>query len=100
MGQEGGSFLSNEEMENTESRMLSDAELIKGGAKIKEDGRLEVTKSQVGTAEFDHKKEIMESLRGENYEDATEVFGRPMRVRWDEDYNEYTLYFDGISIGD
>ncbi len=48
------------EKENTKSRILSDAELIRGGAEIRDDGSLGVTEEQRKEVKKDMEKEIKE----------------------------------------
>ncbi|MBW6441475.1 hypothetical protein K0B04_01020 [Patescibacteria group bacterium] len=50
-----------EQIKETESRIISDADLIKGGAEIKKDGRLEITRKQYESALEEMEKEIDDS---------------------------------------
>ena len=76
MGIEGGPSEKDMGLKPEETRVLSDAELIKGGARLKEGGRLEVTSEQVQQAseemtyELDIKKarEIVKQLKSRSRE--------------------------------
>lgn len=69
MGRESGPSPEDMGLKPEETRILSDAELIKGGARIKEGGRLEVTKEQVGGAH----REMNDALFAKNLKLARET---------------------------
>lgn len=60
MGREGGPSSEEMGLKPEETRILSDAELIKGGARVKEGGRLEVTGRQVQDAHKEMTKALFE----------------------------------------
>ncbi len=94
MGFETPKPLTREQKEKTKSRMVSDANLVKGGADIKDDGSLEATKDQIRNL-----KQEMESEQG-HYFEKTSVNGIDFSVDWDKGYHDYTIYFPQIELGD
>lgn len=94
MGFETFKPLTGEEKEKTKSRIISDANLIEGGAEIRDDGSIEVTKNQIKDA-----KQEMESEQGHYLEQAS-VNGIDFSVGWDNGYRDYTIYFPQIEIGE
>lgn len=87
-------ILSEDEQRKTAQRILSDAELIKGGAKIKEDGRLEVKDKQI-----EKMKEDPES-RFRKWGETKEYNGEkvPFSVQWVEypGYEGYEIYIPDV----
>ena len=94
MGFETFKPLTEEEKEKTKSRMVSDADLVKGGAEIRDDGSLEVTNDQIRNA-----KQEMESEQGHYLEKAS-INGVDFSVGWDNGYRDYTIYFPQIEFGE
>ncbi|OGI26042.1 MAG: hypothetical protein A3J76_05525 [Candidatus Moranbacteria bacterium RBG_13_45_13] len=84
--------LNENEQWKTEQRILSDAELIKTGARIKEDGRLEVANDQI-----EKMKEDPESRFGK-WGETKEYQGEKVRfsVRWVDYDNRYEIYIPDI----
>lgn len=73
MGREGGPSDKDMGVEPKETRVLSDAELIKGGARYK-DERLEITPAQIETATKEMQKELAEKAIFDNIEaDLSEI---------------------------
>ncbi len=55
--------LTTEEKEKAKSRIISDAELVKGGAEIRDDGSLEVTKEQIQEAKEEMEKDKIAKIQ-------------------------------------
>lgn len=94
MGFEKFNPLAEDQKKKTKSRLVSDAELIKGGAEIRDDGVPGLTEEQIKKA-----KQEMEGEKGYYLEQA-EVNGINIQVYWDEDFKNYTIYFPQIKTGE
>jgi hypothetical protein len=90
MSLEKPTVLTEDERRKTEQRILSDAELIKEGAEVKEDGRLEVTKNQHTQAKNEHPKTRF-------YGETETRRGAKFSVGWDQYAKEYSLYIPGTA---
>lgn len=80
--------LTEQQIKQTESRILSDAEFIKDGAKIKASRRLDLTADQLENAK--------QKMEGPYFEEIN-INGIEFRVSWDEWDNYYTIYFPQLN---
>lgn len=92
MGIETFKPLTEDEKEKTKSRIKSDADLIKGGAEIRDDGSLKAKGHQIRDAKIE-----MDSEKGHYFEKAT-VNDIDFSVAWDDGYRDYTIFFPQIEL--
>lgn len=89
--------LTEEEREKTESRDQSDRQLEKDFVVIKNDGSWKMIGNQVERAKKEMEGE-MNSKEAGHYYGNEKINGINFIVRWDERYNQYTVYFPDIKI--